>query len=612
MKFLKGVLVVLCVLIVLVFVGAYFFLKSFDVNKYRQQIAAQISQQIGRDVRIANIQLNLSLFKGVYAQVVDLIIGEDAGFGTEDFVSVGAVKLNVDVMAYLSRREIVISRVVVENLKINVIRDGAGVINVQKIGPAPAQGTASSQPAHLATVSTASVADVKIPNFSVKTITIENAAVLFVDKSQKPALQIPISQVNITITDFSLNKLFTFEGQLAVFGDDRNLLVSGQAMVDAVKQTVSFSSVQTDFDLNKLKIDDLLKGVPQLEAAGLQGQLAGKIAVQVPSLTAGALGLGTMSATGKLSDGKISTKMLPVAIDKISADFTVDAKNVDINSFSLQLATGMVSGKAKIIDYLMTQGLDLQMKAISLPLASLVDGLPEGITVAGGLNANMTLTGQHLADSEKFLNSLNGSGQFDIKNGQIEKFNLLKIILSRISFIPGLATAVEANMPEKYREDYRKDVTLFQRISSSIQITNGTVNLPDFLVLADLFEANIQIQADALLNGKVAGQVKLPVDLSGYLASQAQPLTYLKDNNGQIVIPLTSFEGSLTKLKILPDVKSLGTTAVKEEGLNQLNKLLNKALKTDEVEGTVSSSGEGSAPAPENELINGVLNKIFK
>lgn len=612
MKLLKGVLVVLCVLIVLVFAGAYFFLKSFDVNQYRQQIAAQISQQIGRTVRIANIQLNLSLFKGVYAQVADLVIGEDAGFGTDDFASVGAVKLNVDVLAYLSRREIVVSRVVVENLKVNIIRDGAGVINAQKIGPASAQGTVSSQAPKSATVATASAATVKIPDFSVKTIAIENAAVLFVDKSQKPALEIPISQVNITITDFSLNKSFAFKGQLAVFGQDPNLSVAGQAMVDAVKQEVSLSGVQTEFDLTKLKISDLLKGVPQLEAAGLQGQLAGKVTVQVPSLTAGASGLGTMSATGKFSDGKISTKMLPVAVNKISADFTVDAKNVDINSFSLQLATGMVSGKAKILDFLTTQGLDLQVKTIALPLASLVAGLPEGITVAGGLNANMTLTGQHLADPEKFLNSLNGSGQFDVKNGQIEKFNLLKIILSRITFIPGLATAVEANMPEQYREDYRKDVTLFQKIGSSIQITNGTVNLPDFQVLADLFEANIQIQADAQLNGKVDGQVKLPVDLSEYLASQAQPLAYLKDNNGQIVIPLTSFEGPLTKVKILPDVKSLGKTAVQGEGLNQLNKLLNKALKTDDGESTVSSAGEGAAPAPEKELINGVLNKIFK
>lgn len=612
MKFLKGVLIVLSVLIVLVIVGAYFFLRSFDVNQYRQQIAAQISQQIGREVRIARIQLNLSLLRGVYAQVVDLVIGEDAGFGTEDFVSVGAVKLNVDVMAYLARREIVVSRVVVENLRINIIRDSDGVINAQKIGPLSVPKTVSAQPAQSVTVSTASVEAVKIPDFSVKTIAIENAAMLFVDKSQKPALQIPISQVNIIITDFSLNKSFAFEGHLAVFGMDRNLSVFGQAMVDAVKQEVSLSSVQAEFDLTKLKIVDLLKGVPQLEVAGLQGQLVGKVVMQVSSLTAGALGLGSMSATGKLSDGKISTKMLPVAVDKISADFTVDAKHVDINSFSLQLATGMVSGKAKILDYLLTQGLDLQMKAIALPLASLVAGLPEGITVAGGLNANMTLTAQHLADPDKFLNSLNGSGQVDIKNGQIEKFNLLKIILNNIGFIPGLAATVEANMPEQYREDYRKDVTLFQKISSSIQITNGMVNLPDFLVLADLFEANIQIQADAQLNGKVAGQVKLPADLSVYLASQAQPLAYLKDNNGQIVIPLTSFEGPLTKLKILPDVKSLGKTAVQGEGMNQLNKLLNKAIKTDEGQGTVSPAGEDSSSAPEKELINGVLNKIFK
>ena len=606
MKVLKIFVIAVFVLIVLAFVGTYIFVKNFDINKHKDTLALEIGKQLGRNVEIASMDLNVSITKGIYAEVRGLTISEDAVFGKGHFATLGAAQLNVDVMAYLSKREIVISKIIIDALNVNIIRDQIGSINVQKIGPVPSDKVNTAAASSPATAIASSSAPA-IPDFSVRTITISNGTILYKDKGQNPPMQIPISHVDITITDFSLSKPFAFDGKLALFGGEKNVDVSGQASISVADQSVKITSFVTEVYLAKLKIADLVNAVPALAPMGLKENLEGKVTIEIPSLSAGASGLGSLVLNGKLQGGKIVTALLPVPIEKVSADFSANAKDFSANQFSLQLRTGIVSGKAMITDYLLSQGLVLDVKVKEMPLASLVSGLPEGMTFGGALEADAHITGEGLADPNKFLNSLNGSGKFDVKDGKLENFNVLKVILSRIEFIPGLATIVETNMPQQYKESFVRNDTIFQKINSSLQITDGVFNMPDMQVVSDLFEADMKISANSKLVGTVAGQVKLPADLSEYLASKTQPLGYLRNSEGRIVMPLTSYEGPLTSLKIFPDVKSLGKAALEGEGRNQVNKLLNKVLKTD---GTLSTgTEEGAQP---DQIINGVLDKIFK
>jgi uncharacterized protein involved in outer membrane biogenesis len=603
MKFIKGLLITVVVLLVLVFAGAYIFLKSFDINKYRGQITSEISKQTGRNVVIERLGLNLSVFNGVYAEAVGVKMSEDPAFYSEgdgNFLAVGSVAVSVDVMAYLTRREIVVSKVLVTGLNVKVIRDAKGVMNVQKIGPAPAVAV-EGQTATAATPAAAPA----IPPFTIQKIALENATVTFIDQGMTPPMQINVSQIDFLVKNFSLKDPFTFEGQAAVLGAEKNVSLKGQAAIDITKQSAQLSGIEVEFNLAKLAIADLVKAVPQIEAAGLKDSLQGTILVQIPSLSAGASGLGTLTMNGKLQNGQIATKMLPLPVEKINADFIADAVDFTVKQFSLQLSTGVISGTAKISDYMKTMALDTQVKVAALPVGSLVAGLPEGMKLGGAADADLTLTGNNLANPDLFLSSLNGTGQFEVKDGKLENFNLLKTILGRI---PGLGATFETGIPEKYQGEYASNETVFQRIGSSVQITNGVINLPDLQVLSSLFEANMQVKTDAKLNGKVSGKVQIPVDLSESLISQAAGLEYLRDSDGKITISLTSFEGPLASMKIMPDVKELGKVAIKAEAGKQINKLLGGVLKTEE-----GTTPEGQEPAPSGEqIIGGVLDKIFK
>jgi len=601
MKFIKGLLITVLVLLVLVFVGAYIFLKSFDINKYRGQITAEISKQTGRTVAIDNLGLNLSLFKGIYAEASGIKMSEDSAFGEGNFLSIDSVHVTVDVMAYLSRHEIIVPKVVVAGLNLNVIRDGQGVMNVQKIGLAPA-AVPDTQTAPAASGTSTPPA---IAPFTVQKIALENGTIVFTDKGMNPPMQINLSKIDFLVNNFSLKQPFTFNGTAAVIGSEKNVSLKGQVSIDMATQAAQLNGLEVEFDLAKLAIADLVKAVPQIEAAGLTA-MQGKLVVQVPSLNAGAAGLGELEFKGQLQNGKIATKMLPVPLEAITADFSANVNDFMVNHFSTHIATGEISGVAKIADYMKTMGLNAEVKVNALPLSGLVANLPEGMTLGGAADADLTITGQNLANPDLFLGSMNGSGQFNVKDGKIENFNVLKTMLGRI---PGVAASFEASIPQQYRADYVANQTIFQKIGSSIQITNGVIDMPDMQVLSNLFEANMQIRTDSKLYGKVSGQLKIPADLSASLSSQAAALDYLKDGEGKITISITSFEGPLASMKIMPDVKELGKVAIQGEGKRQLGNLIDKALGVDK---TAAPEGEESAPKPGEQIIGGVLDKIFK
>ena len=60
MKALKVIFIILFLLILAGMVGGYFFLKSFDLNKYKDQIVSKIEEATGRKANIDSLKLNFS------------------------------------------------------------------------------------------------------------------------------------------------------------------------------------------------------------------------------------------------------------------------------------------------------------------------------------------------------------------------------------------------------------------------------------------------------------------------------------------------------------------------------------------------------------------------
>ncbi|WP_420468493.1 AsmA family protein [Panacagrimonas sp.] len=126
-KPLKIALAVIGLLIVLVFGAVLLAATFFDPNDYRDQITAQVKKQTGRDLSLGNIEL--SVFPWLKARVNDVRFSNAPGFGDEAMAEVKEAAVGVQVLPLLLRREVQVSTVTLDGLRLKLAKDADGKTN---------------------------------------------------------------------------------------------------------------------------------------------------------------------------------------------------------------------------------------------------------------------------------------------------------------------------------------------------------------------------------------------------------------------------------------------------------------------------------------------------
>jgi len=84
----------------LILVGLLVIPSLIDVNTYRDQIAQQIEQRLGRPVRLGTLQLRL--LPSVDFKAADVAIGDDPQFAQDKFVTATSVRVNIGLWPLLT------------------------------------------------------------------------------------------------------------------------------------------------------------------------------------------------------------------------------------------------------------------------------------------------------------------------------------------------------------------------------------------------------------------------------------------------------------------------------------------------------------------------------
>jgi AsmA protein len=121
------VAVILGVVIVLFGALAAYLSFVFDPNDYRDRIAQEAEKATGRKLVIEG-DLRLSVFPWIGVEIGQASLGNAPGFGDAPFASVGQVELRARLMPLL-RSEIEVARVVLRELKLDLVVDGQGMTN---------------------------------------------------------------------------------------------------------------------------------------------------------------------------------------------------------------------------------------------------------------------------------------------------------------------------------------------------------------------------------------------------------------------------------------------------------------------------------------------------
>jgi AsmA protein len=145
----KYSLIGLGALVALVAIGAAVFLASFDANRYKSEIAAQVKAATGRDLSIGG-DLDVEFFPWLAITADDLTLSNRAGFGDAPFMRLASATARVKLVPLLSRR-IEVGTVRIEGLALALTRKADGSDNWSDMTsdePAAAE-TAASAPLDL-------------------------------------------------------------------------------------------------------------------------------------------------------------------------------------------------------------------------------------------------------------------------------------------------------------------------------------------------------------------------------------------------------------------------------------------------------------------------------
>ena len=181
-------------------VGAVVLVPMFvDVQKYKPEIEALVSQQTGRSFAMGD-EIKLSVFPWVGVSLSDLKLGNAKGFEGEDMVTVKGFEVRLKVMPLLSR-QVQVDTFIMDSPRIILSKNKAGKGNWENLGPANAEKKPKKEPSKTETPSEGS-SGLPIDSLMVGKFSIINGLLSYSDRGT--GMEKEISELNLNLVDISL------------------------------------------------------------------------------------------------------------------------------------------------------------------------------------------------------------------------------------------------------------------------------------------------------------------------------------------------------------------------------------------------------------------------
>ncbi len=537
MKILKHLFLIAFILVVLAVGGLFIFIKTFDIAKYKPMLLEKAEKALGRKVDFTDVSLDISLSQGIRADIKGFRIAENPAFGAGDFVSVDEVFVGVDVLAYLTKKEISLTAITVQSPHITLIKAKGGGLNAQTLAikeGAPASNGAT--PAKTAA----------LPLILVNKLELKNGTLDVIDRSQSPELKAQISHLDLTVNHFSLNEPFDISLKMAAFGATQNISVAGKAKLDLAKSGVEISDLKTTVDLSQLDMAQL-RALPGLKSAPLPQTMKGTLEATIKQLSAGAGGLGAIVMDIALEKGVVrmadvspgigldipalDVRVTDFSLDgkpfkfKLSAAYASDSSNIAVEGAG---AFNQATGAVHLTDTLVTADLakfsfaKLREDMPALKAAKLPDAL------TGQFKANL----KELALAQGKITALNAG--ISLAGGSVSfkeiapgvALNITSLDCSLENLAPGKMAAF--TLKAAYLSDtpniLGKGGVAFNPATQMFQVKNASVTTDLASFSLEKLKASLAALKDAPLPEALRGQVNL--ELVGASAGGGQPAMF--------------------------------------------------------------------------------------
>lgn len=572
MKILKIFLVVMAILVPTLIIAAVIFVSTFDINRYKIQIANRVSAALGRKVVFKSAKLNISLKQGLSLKITNLGVADDPAFGKEDFLVVKEASFAIDVLGLVFGKKVSVSGILIDSPRITLIRGKDGNFNIGSLAEAGKKERVTGK--------AAAVSSSVLPALLISSLTIDRGTVFYIDQMTTPALSMEISQISLEANKISLSAAFPFVAEAAVLGDEKNIRLEAKVKIDLKKNAVAVSGLKATVELERIIPEKIPVYFPVAKGISLPTSLKGQAQFLFKDFTVSGKGLSDFSAEVSVENGYLQFKELASPIQDLAISAKITQKDVFLDRLSANLGQGHIEGSSMLEDYLFTQKYNLQAGVKNLSPEGIFIQNNSGVKLEGVISSQIGVSGSGFAP-EAIKTNLSGQAQVIVVRPRLRNINVLRTVLDKITVIPGLSETIKASLPELFRQKLTQKDTILSDINLPVSITNGRLLLKDITLKAD--ECVFQGWGEAELDGGffLEGAFMIPQQLSQAMIAVVNQLTYLLDANNQIYVPLR-VSGNASRLELKVDPAYIANKLLVGQGKKQLLKVLDKALGTPE------------------------------
>ncbi|HEY2662756.1 MAG TPA: AsmA family protein [Candidatus Binataceae bacterium] len=214
--------------VLILIVGAVLFYAVANLNSIiasqQKMLLDKLGDAVGRPVEIEEIKASLGW--GVSIAVSGLKIADDPAFSQLPFVAANQVSGAVELLPLLGG-DLKVTRLVLDQPQIRVLRDAQGQLNVSTIGRSK-EKAAPAAPAPQANIASENKAGGALNALSIENFSLAGGNVYYSDAQDKGAA-IEIKRLDLDVSDFSANAPFGVKLKLAALGDQQNFSIAGKA-----------------------------------------------------------------------------------------------------------------------------------------------------------------------------------------------------------------------------------------------------------------------------------------------------------------------------------------------------------------------------------------------
>jgi hypothetical protein len=175
--------------------------------------------------------------------------------------------------------------------------------------------------------------------------------------------------------------------------------------------------------------------------------------------------------------------------------------------------------------------------------------------IEGKLNLIAKLSGAS-KNGLSLQGNLQGQGETQLVNGTIRDFNLIELVLSKITALPGMSDLDSSRISARYSTLMERRDTPFSRLTATFTVGEGRILSKDFhMVTPDYsiygqgwvgFDKSLRWNATLVMSGPLTRE----------LVQEHKNIRYLLDRQGRLAIPFR-LEGTLPRVQAKPDLQKL-------------------------------------------------------